>query len=195
MDAPPPNNDVCVPASFHHAHQTPIENLHVPTTPPDPVAARVMHSGVVTSTTTVPISTLNPLASTPPPTSMVSTSPPDAVADLQTVDCRAPSDDPDVPSLPPTSPVLDNMLPIGLQSFLDSPVTGSDHASLPDSHSSLLDPAAPGPSHPRLSSAPDMGTAAGGEGTAKAALHKERDALDTPSAVRENIMAAPHLPP
>ncbi len=79
--------------------------------------------------------------------------------------------------------------------LLDFPVTGSDHASSsPESHSSPLAPAAPGPSRPQPSFAPDLGAAAKGESSAKAALHKERDALDPPSAIRENIMAAPNLP-
>ncbi|KAI9450675.1 hypothetical protein BJY52DRAFT_1355770 [Lactarius psammicola] len=72
----------------------------------------------------------------------------------------------------------------GLQSSLDSPMTGSDHtSSSPESHSSLLlPPATPGLSCSRLSSPPDLGAAAEGEGITKAALHKERDALDPPSA-------------
>src|SRR6266702_782156 len=76
-------------------------------------------------------------------------------------------------------------------------MTGSaDHASSsPESHSPLLVPTAPGPSHPRVSYAPNLGASAKGEGSAKATLHKERDVLDPPSAIREDIMAAPDLPP
>ncbi|KAH8988406.1 hypothetical protein EDB92DRAFT_1817595 [Lactarius akahatsu] len=58
---------------------------------------------------------------------------------------------------------------------------------------SLPAPIAPSPSY-RMSSARNLGTFAEGEGSAKAALHKERGVLDPPSAVRENIMAAPDFP-
>lgn len=43
----------------------------------------------------------------------------------------------------------------------------------------------PAPSHLRLSSAPDLGTAAEEGGRAKAALLKEKDALHSSSAIRE----------
>ncbi|KAI9450673.1 hypothetical protein BJY52DRAFT_1227080 [Lactarius psammicola] len=92
---------------------------------------------------------------------MTSTSPP-GILTVQTItDCRTSSDVLDDPSLPSPTPVLDDMLPT-------------------EPHSSLIAPASPGRSRPRLSSAPDMGSSTKGECTAKAALHKERDALDPP---------------
>ncbi len=44
-------------------------------------------------------------------------------------------------------------------------------------------------------SAIDLGAAAKVEGSAKAALRKDRDALYPPSAIRGNTMATPGLPP
>lgn len=71
-------------------------------------------------------------------------------------------------------------------------MTGSDHRSSSlGPRSSPLAPAAPGPSRTWLSSAPDLGVAADGGSSAKAALHKERD---PPTAIRENIITAPDLP-
>jgi len=78
-DVLPLNNDIYVPGSFHPAHQTAIENLHIPVASPDPVTTRVIQGSIDTSTTTIPFSTLEPLASTPPPTSMVSTSLPGVI--------------------------------------------------------------------------------------------------------------------
>ena len=170
-DVPPLDDDIYVPGSFHPANQTAIENLRIPATSPDLVTASVIQGGIDTSTTTTPLSTLEPSASTLPPTSMASTSPPGAVAVPYIADRRTSSDVLDVLSLPSLTLVLDNMLLTGPQSSLDSPVTGPDHSSSsPESHSSLLAPAAPGPSRPRL--APDLGNAADGEGSAKAALRK-----------------------
>ncbi|KAH9067978.1 hypothetical protein EDB83DRAFT_2378384 [Lactarius deliciosus] len=90
---------------------------------------------------------------------------------------RTSSDVPDIPSPPSPTPVLDVTLPT-------------------ESQSSLLPPAAPCPSRPRLrlSSTPDVGAVARG-GSANVALDEERDALDPPSTNRENITAAPDLPP
>ncbi|KAH9025201.1 hypothetical protein EDB84DRAFT_404225 [Lactarius hengduanensis] len=77
-----------------------------------------------------------------------------------------------------------------------SPVPRSDHlSSSPESRSSLRVPASPGPSHLWPSSAPDLGAAAEREGSAEAASHMGMDALDPPSAMRENIFATPDHPP
>jgi len=193
-DVPPLDNDIYVPGSFHPAHHTAIENVLIPATSHAPVTARVIQGVVDTSAGTMHPSTPEPSAPTPPPASVASTSPPGVVALQHIADHRTPSDILDVPLSPSLTPVLDNMLPTDPQSLLDFPMTGSDHASSPESHSLPLAPAAPGPSRPQPSFAPDLGAAAKGESSAKAALHKERDALDPPSAIRENIMAAPNLP-
>jgi len=195
-DVPPLDNDIYVPGPFYPAHQTSTQNFRILATSQDPVATHMIQGGIDTSTTTIPLSILEPPASTPPLTSMASTSPLGAVAVQHILDRCTSSDVLDVPSLPSPTPVLDNMLPTGPQSSLDSPVTESNHvSSLPETYSSLLAPSAPGPSRPRLSSAPYMGAATEGEGRAKVASRKERDALDPPSAIWENIMTAPDLPP
>ncbi|KAI9443689.1 hypothetical protein BJY52DRAFT_1317099 [Lactarius psammicola] len=138
----------------------------------------MVQGGIDTFTRTTPIllSTPEPsAASTPPPISMTSTSPPGAAAVQHIADRRTFSDVLDVPSSP--TPVLDNMPPT-------------------ESHSSMLATAPLGPS-PHVTSAPDLGAAVG-EGSTKAASQKGRDAPDPPSASRANIMAAsdlsPHLP-
>lgn len=54
-------------------------------------------------------------------------------------------------------------------------MTGFDHAhSSPGSYSSVLSPPAPGPSLLQIS-APNLGTASNGEGSATDALHNEED--------------------
>ncbi|KAI9453479.1 hypothetical protein BJY52DRAFT_1289091 [Lactarius psammicola] len=144
----------------------------IPTASPDPVTARVIQGGIDTSTTTIPLSTPEPLASTRPPTC--------SYLNLPTCcRCRSVHRRPSHffrcsrrSSVPFPPPVTTNMLPT-------------------ESHSPLLAPATPGRSRPQLSTAPDLGATAGGEGTAKAALHRERDTLDPPSAVQENITTAP----
>ncbi|KAI9445738.1 hypothetical protein BJY52DRAFT_1420673 [Lactarius psammicola] len=103
------------------------------------------------------------------------TSPPGDVAVQHVTDRRISSDAQDVPSLPFPTPVLNNVLPT-------------------EYNLSLLAPASPRTSRPQLSSAPDLGAAAKGEGSANAALLKETDALDPPSAIREYIIAPPDLP-
>ncbi|KAI9431320.1 hypothetical protein H4582DRAFT_2132991 [Lactarius indigo] len=90
------------------------------------------------------------------------------------------------------SQVLDDVPSTGPQASLNSSVTGSDHASSPESHSPRLAPASLGPSHPRLSSVPDPGAVVG---RSEGFIAEKNDALDPPSAIRENIMAASGLPP
>ena len=162
---------------------------------PDPVTARVMQGGIDT-TITIPLPTPESSVSVSPPTPMVSIpTPPPGAAAVQRITDRCTSPDVQgVPSLPSPASVLYNMHPTGPQSSLDSSVAGSNHASsLLEPHSSLLGPATPGTSLPRLSSQPDPGVAIEGEGSAKAALH-ERNALEPPSTIREITMAAPDLP-
>ncbi|KAH8988773.1 hypothetical protein EDB86DRAFT_2831854 [Lactarius hatsudake] len=101
----------------------------------------------------------------------------------------------DVPSLPSPTPVLDIILPTGLQSFLDPPITGSDYSLEP--HLSLIAPAASSRPHPRLSSARDLGAAAEGGGSANTTVRKqkEKDTRYPSSAIRKNIITTPDLPP
>ncbi|KAH9071413.1 hypothetical protein EDB83DRAFT_2363597 [Lactarius deliciosus] len=142
-----------------------MENPHIPATSPDLVAARVIQGGVDT-TTMMPTSTPGTLASTPP-TSKEAAS---AVYIRYTAERRTSSDDPDFPSSPPT-PILDA------------------------SHSPIPAPAAPGPSHLRLSSAPDFGVVTEVGGSTEAALNKEKDAIYPPSVILENTtMSTPELP-
>ncbi|KAH9054613.1 hypothetical protein EDB83DRAFT_2316360 [Lactarius deliciosus] len=103
---------------------------------------------------------------------MIPTSPPVAVAIQHSTGRRTSLDVPDVPLLPSPSLVL---FPT-------------------ESHSSMLAPTAPNPSHPRLSSAPDIDASAEGEGSANVTL-KERTAHDSPLTIQENTIAAPDLPP
>ncbi|KAH9045874.1 hypothetical protein EDB83DRAFT_2317756 [Lactarius deliciosus] len=103
---------------------------------------------------------------------MIPTSPPVAVAIQHSTGRRTSLDVPDVPLVPSPSLVL---FPT-------------------ESHSSMLAPTAPNPSHPRLSSAPDLDASAEGEGSANVAL-KERAAHDSPLTTQENTIAAPDLPP
>jgi hypothetical protein len=195
-DAPPLRY---IPGSSHPAHQIAIENLRIRFPSPDTVTARVVQGGIDISNTAIPLSTLEPSASTPStsmissPPSVASTFTPGAFAVQHIADSRTSPGVQGVPSLPSPAPFLDNMFPTGPQSSLDSHMTGSDHTSSPEPHSSLLTPAAPGPSRTRLSSAPDLGVAADGGGSAKAT--KEREALDPPTAILENTMTAPDLPP
>ncbi|KAI9441076.1 hypothetical protein BJY52DRAFT_1217102 [Lactarius psammicola] len=143
--------------------------------------------------TMIPLSTPDPSASTPP---TASTSPPGAVAVQHIAEFHTPLDILDVPALPSPIQVLDTMPPTGPLASLNPPMTGSDHtSSSPESHSSLPAPVSPSQILPQLSSEPDLGAVTEGEGSAKAASHKERDALDSPSGIRENIITAPDLPP
>ncbi|KAI9450680.1 hypothetical protein BJY52DRAFT_1301550, partial [Lactarius psammicola] len=189
-DVPLRNHDIYAPGSFHPVHRTAIENLRIPASQ-DPVTARVIQGDTDTPTTTIPLSIPEPSAATPP-TSIALTPPPSAVAVRHIMDYRTSSDVLAVPSLPSPTPVPDNMLPTGPSSFFDPPVTGTDHTYSPESHSSLLAPAASGPSRARVSFAPDLSAAAEREGTTDAALHKERDAL---TAIQENTIAALDIPP
>ncbi|KAH9012540.1 hypothetical protein EDB84DRAFT_1535641 [Lactarius hengduanensis] len=127
-----------------------------------------------------------------PPTSVASTSPPRAVAFQHFAGHCTSSGVLGAPSLPSPPSVLNSVLPIGPQSSSDSPVTIPDHASSPESHSLPQTPIAPNQSRPRLSSAPSLDVAEE-EDSGKATLPEDRDALDPPSSIRDNIIAAPYL--
>ncbi|KAI9431189.1 hypothetical protein H4582DRAFT_1319858 [Lactarius indigo] len=172
-DAPPLDNDIYAPGTFRPVHQTAIRIDH----PHIPAASRgpVTHGSTDTSTT-IPLSTPKPSPSAPP-TSMVLNFSYLVLLPFSTSRIAATSSGvPDIPSLPSPTPVLDDMHPT-------------------EPHWLLLAPTAPGPSLTQLSSAPDPGTSTEGEGNAKTALHEERNAVDFPSTIRENIMAAPGVPP
>ena len=124
--------------------------------------------------------------STLSPTLMASPSPSDAVIVQHAAQRHTSSDVIDIPPLPSPAAVLDHMFPMDAQLSLNSPMTGSDRSP---SRSSMLAPATPSPSRPQLSSAPVEG-----EGSAKTALHKDKDTRDSPSTIRGHFMAAPHLP-
>jgi hypothetical protein len=129
--------------------------------------------------------------STLSPTLMASASPSDAVTVQHAAQRHTPSDVIEVSRLPSPTAVLDKMLPTDAQLSLNSPMSRSDRAP---SRSSPLAPTAPSPTLPRLPSAPSEE-----EGSTTAALHKEKDAHDTPSAIRGNFMVTPdpllQLPP
>ena len=190
-DVPPLNNIISVPDSQKPIDdQTTTESCHVPATPPNPVAPHVTNGNLDTSARTTHLSTPEPSASAPPPESKASISPLDAATVEHTPASRTPS--PDVPSSPSPTHVVDDMLPTGPPSSPDSPVAGSDHtSSAPEAHSSMLASGAHGPSLPQMSSAPDLGAGAEGEGSAKVILRKEEDAS---LAIREDTMATPDLP-
>ncbi|KAH9018950.1 hypothetical protein EDB85DRAFT_2294358 [Lactarius pseudohatsudake] len=116
------------------------------------------------TTTTVPSSTPGALTS-------------GAVHIRYTAERRTSSDHPDFPSSPSPTPIL----------LLSSnfPVTRPAHTSSLESHS---------PIRQCLSSAPDLGVAAEGDGSVEVALHKEKDPIYPPLVIRENTISIPELP-
>ncbi|KAH9021435.1 hypothetical protein EDB84DRAFT_1512284, partial [Lactarius hengduanensis] len=167
-DVPPPDHkvhNISVPVSTLFAYQTTVQCGRIIATPPDPVTAHATPGGIDAFARIVPLSTSQPSASNPPPSPKASTS-------------HTPSDVPDVPSSPSPTPNLDNVFLTGPPLSPDSTVTGSDHtSSSPENHSSRPAPAAEG------------------EGSGSAVLCMETDALYPSSAIREDIMTAPDLPP
>ncbi|KAH8981075.1 hypothetical protein EDB92DRAFT_1820361 [Lactarius akahatsu] len=129
----------------------------------------------------MPLSTPELSAPSHPSTFKASTSLPGAITHRRT---PSPSDAPDISSSPP---VVDNTLPTDPLLSSDSPSgPGSDHApSSPESHSSMLAPALPGPPPPRSISAPDLG-AAEGEGSALVSSREDKDALGPALAIRKH---------
>ena len=82
--------------------------------------------------------------------------------------------------------------PLQVRCCLRTPETWSDHpSSLPESHSSVLAPAAPDAAPTPSTSAPDLGAGAEDEGNTMADLRKDKDALH-PS--HENILVVPESP-
>ncbi|KAH9054612.1 hypothetical protein EDB83DRAFT_1127967 [Lactarius deliciosus] len=160
--------------NFHPEHQNTIaEGLHIPVTSPDPAAASTCEiREVITLGITRPHTSLGTSPSVPP-TSLASTSPRTVTFQHFADHCTS-SGVLDAPLLPSPPSVLNTVLPT-------------------ESHSSPLTPTAPNPSRPRLSSAPSL-DAAEEEGSAKATLPKDKDALDPPSSIRDNVIAAPDLP-
>ncbi|KAH9030902.1 hypothetical protein EDB85DRAFT_1961346 [Lactarius pseudohatsudake] len=75
-----------------------------------------------------------------------------------------------------------------------SPTLIRDDMLQTECHSPIPAPATPGTSRRWLSSAPDLGVAAEGDGCAEVALHKEKDAIYPPLVIRENTMSTPELP-
>ena len=195
MDVPLLNNTMSVSTSLYPARQATMGNLRSPGTSPDPAVAGTTQDIEIFPRTT---HLLNPELSvyTPPPSSMTSTSPPDAATLEHTAGRNAPLDDLDVSWSPSPTPV---MLSTGPLLSPDSSAIGSDHpASYPESRSSMLAPGAPGPSRPRGFSAPDMDAASRGKGNAvaKAALREEKGTPYRSSTIhREEIIANPDLPP
>src|SRR6266702_4354189 len=193
-DVPPlDNNNISVLVSLQLVDQTTIKSCRIPATSPNPINTRATPGSIDTSAKTMHLSTPDPSASTPPPKSKATTTPPDAVALQHTAHCCTPSDDPDIPSSPSPTLVLDDELSTGPPLSSDSE---SDHASSsPESHSLTLAPTSPSTSPPRSTSAPDLGAIAEDGGNPKAGLCKDKDTLDPSSTIRENIMAIPELPP
>ncbi|KAH9057270.1 hypothetical protein EDB87DRAFT_1632623 [Lactarius vividus] len=183
---PPLEDDTHIPGQIH-THQTTIKDPRIPVTSPDPLTTRVIQDSTNTSTGTIPLSVPDIFASTLS-TSEVWTNP-NGVTDVK--DATS-SDAPDALSSPSPVPVLDDMFPTGPLLPSNSPVTVSDHASLPESHSSA---ASPDQYRPRLSSAPDLSPVAEGEGGASSTLHEGKDTFHPPSTTFDDIMATPDPPP
>ncbi|KAH9071388.1 hypothetical protein EDB83DRAFT_2363184 [Lactarius deliciosus] len=163
LDLPPLDDDTHIPRSIHSAHRTAIDNPRIPATSPNLVTAQAIQGGVDT-TTTMPSSTPETFPPTPNATGTVHI--------RYTAERRTSSNRPDFSSSPSPTPILDDMLQI-------------------ESHSSIPAPATPGTSRQWLSSAPDLGVAAEGDGSAEVTLHKE---TNPPSVIRENTMSTPELP-
>ncbi|KAH9053596.1 hypothetical protein EDB87DRAFT_1651097 [Lactarius vividus] len=163
-DVPPLDNNVTVAVSSQPIDQTSIEGCCIPATSPNPVATRVIHE-VICTANTIRLSTPDPSASANlPPRSKTSTAPPDVVAIPHSAHLCAPSDNPDILSSP-------------------SPTLAPDNMSLTES---LGAPTALGPSRPGPLLSPGLGAAAERGGDAKAALHKEGNALAPPATIGEN---------
>ncbi|KAH9021516.1 hypothetical protein EDB85DRAFT_2278440 [Lactarius pseudohatsudake] len=166
LDVPPVGDDTYVTGSIHPAHQTAIENPRIPSTSPDLVTAQAIQGGVHT-TTTIPSSTPGTFFPTSKATGTVHI--------RYTAERRTFSDRPDFPSSPSPTPILDDMLQT-------------------ESHSRIPAPVTPGTSRRWLSSVPDLGVAAEGDGSAEVSLHEEKDAIYPLLLIRENTMSTPELP-
>ena len=187
-DAPSRDKTTSVSVSLQSTDQTNTEGCRISATSPNRDNPRLTHGSIGTTHDATPeLSASSPLSMP-----KVSTSPPDAAAVEYTPFSYNPSLD--VP-LSHSIQVLDGMPPPGPPCTPDSPMTGTDDiSSSPESHPLMLAPDAPDASCPWISSAPDLGAAAEGEGSAMPTLRKEMDPLCLTSAVRE-VIANPDSPP
>ncbi|KAH9015027.1 hypothetical protein EDB84DRAFT_798252 [Lactarius hengduanensis] len=194
-DVPSLDNNISVLVSLRVDKST-TESRRIPSTSPNPATVRAIHGSIDTCVQETRLSTPDPSASNLPPTSKALTSPPGAVAVPGNAHRRTPSVDPNIPSSPSPTPVLDDKALTGPPLSSDSPVTGPDHAySSPESHSSVSTPASPFASLPRPNSVPDLGVVTEDGGNPKTGLLKDKDTRDSPVREDEDIMANPDLPP
>ena len=179
--------DVRLPEAIQPAHQTVIDNLHIPATSPDSAATQVMQSDASEPTRMVNLSLPESLASAPPTSN--SLTPPTTIAVQYLTDRRTPS------GVPRSSPTLDDIAPTVAPSSSDFPVTRTNHTiSSLESDPSTLVPAASGPPHPRTLSAPDSDAAAEGGDSAnmRVACLQDAGTRYPPSPIR---ITAPDFPP
>ena len=190
--SPPLDNNVSLPV------QTTLASHHIPSTAPNLVTTLAIHGKIDASPRTMSLSIPEPSTSPLPSILKASTSPPDVVAVEHTAVSHTASGDLNVPSSSSPTPVLHDMLPIGLLLLPNSTVTGSDHAFLaPEPHSSTQAPTVRGRSRSWLSSAPDMNGVAEEEDGAQAVLGTEdEDDVPYPSlAIHADIMVTSDVPP
>jgi hypothetical protein len=176
--APLLDKNMPLPVSLQRVHQTTPETDRIPSSSPslNPITTVATHRRIDTSTRTMRLSPPGPSATISSPTPKALTSSPDPIAVEHILVGYAGSDVVDVMSTPPT-PDLDDMHK-GLLLSLDSLVTGSDHASSPEPHASMVAPATRGLSRPQLSSHLDPADpAAEGEGRAEAVLREKTQTL------------------
>ena len=167
------NNNTSLPSSLQPVHQTIPEIGRIPSTSPNPITALATQD---TSPKTMSPSPPGSLAPTPSPTPKALTSL-DSVSVEYALVSHAGSiaSVVDIASTPPAPDPDDihtgQLLPSDLN------VTGSDHASSPEPHASIVATAAPGPSHSQLPACPDPAVTAEGEGRPKAVLREKMDTL------------------
>ena len=171
--------------SLHPGDQT---TARIPASSQNSVTTHATHGRIDTSRTTF-LSTLEPLESPSAPKSRASTSPPDAIPIEHFEGGRAPSLD------VPLSPSPTRVHLTGPPLTLNIRVTGTDHSSFSESYPLMIAPSATDPSRQSLSSPPNVGAASQGEDSAMATLREEMDVLYPSSAIREDIIATPDLPP
>jgi hypothetical protein len=164
------DKNMSLPVSLQRVHQTTPETDRIPSTASslNPIPTLATHGRVGSSARSMRIAPPGPSAPASSLTPEALPSLPDPIAVEHIVVSHAASDVVDAASTP-LGPGLDDMH-IGLLLSLDSPVTGSDHPSSPEPHASMVAPAAPGPSRPRLSSYLDPAVAVEEEGRPKAVL-------------------------
>ena len=171
------HNTMSHPVSSQRVHQITSESGPIPLTSPslNQITTLATRGMVDISASTMRLSPPGSLALTPSPTPKALNSSADPIAAEHTVVTGAGSDVANIALTPPT-PDID--MHAGLLLTSDPHTTGSDHASLPESHAPIVASAAPpGPSHSRLSAYPDPAVAAEGEGRPKAVLREKIDTL------------------